>query len=223
MWVKICANTNLEDALLASELGADAIGFVFAPSKRQVNVEQVAAITSKLPAGIETIGVFTSGNAAEILAAAQAARLTGVQLHGHTDPALIETLRAAGGSNLRLVQVVGFERGKEAEFAAALEQALRHPGIDAVLLDTVKSGVSGGLGVTFDWSSAAQIVRRLYEQTRSQTKLIVAGGLHADNVAEAIAIFQPDGVDVASGTEASAGRKDPARVQAFLTAARSNP
>ncbi len=82
MWVKICANTNLADAQLAAELGADAVGFVFAPSKRQVNADQVAAITRNLPGPIARVGVFATRDAAEIARAVQLAGLSAVQLHG---------------------------------------------------------------------------------------------------------------------------------------------
>ena len=97
MWVKICGNTNLEDAALAAELGADAVGFVFAASKRQVTAAQVAAITMHLPEEVERIGVFDSHDAGEIAAVAQEAGLTAVQLHGGLD----EKLLGAGGAARR--------------------------------------------------------------------------------------------------------------------------
>src|SRR5277367_1331317 len=95
MWVKICANTNLQDALLAAELGADAVGFVFAPSKRQVTAEQVAAITPELPSSVCKVGVFATKDAAEIVAAVERAGLNAVQLHGAPDAELLRELSEA--------------------------------------------------------------------------------------------------------------------------------
>src|SRR5258708_30244541 len=92
MWIKICANTNLEDALLAAELGADALGFVFAPSKRQVTADQVARITPYLPQNIERVGVFYTQSADEIAGIATETGLTAVQLHGGVSPALAAKL-----------------------------------------------------------------------------------------------------------------------------------
>ncbi|MDE1163234.1 MAG: phosphoribosylanthranilate isomerase [Acidobacteriaceae bacterium] len=220
-WVKICANTSAADAKLAAELGADAVGFVFAASKRQVNAEQVAAITSQLPESVERIGIFATDNAAEIIAAVSASGLSGVQMHGAVRPALIAALNEAFEGRVRLIQVVGFESGGEDAFESALRAAVAQPAIDAVLLDAVKSGASGGLGVTFDWETAQRIVARVWAETATEVKLIVAGGLRPENVAAAIGCFAPYGVDVASGTEASPGKKDPARLGAFLRNVRS--
>ena len=111
-WVKVCCNTTLEDALLAAELGADALGFVFAPSKRKVTPEQVGAITARLPAAIERVGVFQSvdpeTDAAEIAAAAAAAGLTGAQLHGRFSDALPGSLRALA-PGLELIQTLHWD------------------------------------------------------------------------------------------------------------------
>jgi phosphoribosylanthranilate isomerase len=223
MWTKICGMTNLEDALLAAELGADAVGFVFAESKRRVTPEQVAEITPHLTAAIEKIGVFTTQDADEILEAAKLSGLTGIQLHSDFDVALIKRLKSASGGRLRVLQVISFaaEGGEDAEgkFEQTLRAVLSEPPVDAVLLDTAKAGVSGGTGVTFDWARAAEIIGRV--STRgSEQRLILAGGLKPENVAEAIAALEPWGVDVASGVEALPGKKDAARVRDFLTAAR---
>jgi len=220
MWVKICANTNAADAALAAELGADAVGFVFAPSKRQVTAAQVAAITAQLPDTLEKIGVFPAADAAGIITSVEHAGLTGVQLHGALDSALIAELNEAFECRKRILQVVGYEDGHHAAFEDALRKAVAQPGIDAILLDTVKAGASGGTGTSFDWSAAAAIVRRIFSERDAPPQLIVAGGLNATNVAEAIALFKPYGVDVASGTESSPGRKDPEKLRAFLAAAR---
>ena len=122
MWVKICANTNLEDALLAVELGADAVGFVFAPSKRRVTVEQVAEITAALPEGVEKVGVFTSTDAMEIVDAAEGAGLTVVQLHSALIRRWWRRLMRAAGTLLQVLQVVDvpeeMDRGGVARGAA---------------------------------------------------------------------------------------------------------
>jgi phosphoribosylanthranilate isomerase len=223
MWTKICATTNVEDALLAVDAGADAVGFVFAPSKRHVTAEEVAEITPGLPEGIEKIGIFMTQDADEILSAVKHAGLTGVQLNSAFSPALISGLKDATGGRLRVLQVVSFavEGGEEAErqFEAELRAAVDEPLVDAVLLDTAKGGASGGTGLAFNWARAARILGRVWP-TETRCRLIVAGGLRPENVAEAIAQLQPWGVDVASGVEASPGRKDAARVQAFIETAR---
>jgi phosphoribosylanthranilate isomerase len=224
MWTKICGTTNVEDALLAAEMGADAVGFVFAPSTRRVAPEQVAEITPHLPAGMEKIGVFMSHNADEILSAVKRAGLTGVQLNSEFRPGLVERLKLETDARLRIFQVVSFavEGGEEAErvFEENLRQVLRDPQVDAVLLDTAKGGISGGTGLAFNWARAAERMGRVWPE-ESVCRLIVAGGLRPENVGEAIAQLQPWGVDVVSGVEASPGKKDAAKVRAFIQAARA--
>jgi phosphoribosylanthranilate isomerase len=219
MWVKICANTNAKDALLACELGADAVGFVFAPSKRRVSVEQVAEITEALPAGVEKVGVFTSTDAVEILEAATGAGLTMVQLHSAFDPKLVEAIDRGSAGMLNVVQVVDVPVGMDGEaLRAELAAVLRHPYVTAALLDASHGGTSGGTGMTFDWERTARVVREV--QAETEGRVIVAGGLRPENVGEAIAAFAPWGVDVASGVEASAGKKNAKKLLAFLAAAR---
>ena len=230
MFVKICANTNLADAQLAAELGADAVGFVFAPSKRQVSADQVAAITAHLPGNVLTVGVFGTTDAEQIISGVRTAGLRGVQLHCAPNPELAEVLNCAFEGHVQLIQTVPYaidaadRAAADEAFAASLATALQTPAISAVLLDAARGNASGGLGLTFDWRQAAALVRRAYNEARDETrelpKLIVAGGLRAENVGEAIAMLQPWGVDVASGVEASPGRKDPERLRAFLDAAR---
>lgn len=214
-WVKICANTSLEDALLAVEAGADAVGFVFAKSPRRVTVEQVAAIVPALPPSIEKIGVFVDAPLEAIVAAVRACGLTGVQLHSDSGPELPAQLRAELGPAVRILRVVHF--GPDAVQQAAAYAA--DPNTDAVLIDSRTATAVGGTGIAFDWEEAG---RTLFTGEAAR-KLIVAGGLHPGNVAEAIARLRPRGVDVASGVEAAPGRKDPAKIRAFLTAARACP
>jgi len=225
MWVKICANTNLEDALLAAKLGASAVGFVFAPSKRRVTPEQVAAIVPHLPASLEKIGVFTTRDAQEILATVRATGLTGVQLHGGFDLDLARRLRSHLDRQMTIIQTLhwlagdqgrSFSDGSESnseEVRAQLQAIETEPSIDLVLVDSKAGGASGGSGVSFDWGAARSVL------AASRSRLIVAGGLDADNVGTAVAALEPWGVDVASGVEAVAGRKHPERLRRFIESA----
>lgn len=219
MWVKICANTNLADAQLAAELGADAVGFVFAPSKRQVTPAQVAEITEQLPEAVNKVGVFTTQDAAEILAAATEAGLTAVQLHSSFSAELLYELEAGSDGLLGVFQVVDVpENADDETLRHRLRQALTHPFVLGVLLDAAHKGASGGTGVPFNWDRTAALVREVHAETGGQ--VIIAGGLRPENVAEAIARFAPFGVDVASGVEATAGQKDREKLRAFIEAAK---
>lgn len=221
MFIKICANTTLEDALLAAELGADAVGFVFAKSKRQVTAEQVAAITSHLPEIVSKVGVFTSTDADEILRAASVAGLTAVQLHSTFDPELVNAIKAGSAGMLRVIQVVDVTEETTAdELRASLTAALNHSYVAAALIDASHGGSSGGTGKRFDWERTAQVVRQI--EAKPHWMVLVAGGLNPENVAQAIATFAPSGVDVASGVEAFPGKKDPAKLKAFIEAARNS-
>ena len=220
MFIKICANTNLEDARLAAELGVDAVGFVFAPSKRRVTPEQVAEITRELPADLAKVGVFTSTDAAEIVQAAKVARLTAVQLHSAFDPKLVDAINAGSGGVLHVVQVVDVPVGMDQEkLRSVLTAVLSHPYVLVALLDASHGGASGGTGRSFDWERTAAEVLAVQKATGGW--VIVAGGLNAENVGEAIEAFAPWGVDVASGVESAPGKKDPERLRAFVAAAKA--
>lgn len=213
IWIKICANTSLEDAQLAAEAGANAVGFVFAPSPRRVTASQVAAITPQLPATLEKIGVFVDAGLEEIDATVRACRLTGVQVHSDGGPGLPAQLRARFGTQIRILRAIHFGPG----VAEQAQKLSANPDIDAILVDSRTATAVGGTGQTFDWTQA----RATVFAAQSPFKLIAAGGLTPLNVAEAIATLQPWGVDVASGVEASPGRKDPAKVRDFVTHARA--
>ena len=217
MWIKICGNTNLEDARLAAELGADAVGFVFAPSPRQVSAAQVAEITPQLPHTLAKVGVFVTQDFDEIAATVREAGLTGMQLGGF-DPHLVLRLGEAF-PDLMVVQTAHWTAGKQSaqEFVSALHELRGAMGIDAVLVDSRTATASGGTGITFDWKAARQALAGL-----GSLPYIVAGGLNPGNVADAISVLQPWGVDVASGVEAHPGRKDPEKVAAFIRVARAS-
>jgi phosphoribosylanthranilate isomerase len=237
LWIKICANTSLADAQLAAEAGADAVGFVFAPSPRRVTTDRVAKIVPHLPATLEKIGVFVDVAFDEIAATVQAAGLTGVQLHFEAPPALPAQLRERFGAKLRILGVVHFDASqtagrirsvkghdfsraaKAAESMGALapEGCFSDPNVDAILVDSRTAGAVGGTGQSYDWAAA----RRSIFRAGVQTKLVGAGGLTPENIAEAIATLRPWGVDVVSGVEEAPGRKDPSKVRGFIANARA--
>ena len=232
MWIKICANTNLPDARLAASLGADALGFVFAASKRQVRAAEVAAITGELAgshATVERIGVFDTQRANEIVLTVRRAGLSGVQLHGRLDAELVERLAGELGPAVTLIQTIswvadrreqpgenGVDPTSAVEVARQLEEVEALPAIGRVLIDSRVGSMAGGTGIPFQWGDAARVLAAC----RGRAGLIVAGGLRPDNVPEAIRTLQPWGVDVASGVEASPGRKDPEKLARFLARAR---
>jgi phosphoribosylanthranilate isomerase len=221
MWIKICANTNLDDAQLAAQSGADAVGFVFAPSPRQVTPAQVARITPHLPEGIECVGVFHTHDAQQIAAIAQECGLTAVQLHGGLSFELLRQLDELFNGQVRLIQTLHWQVDANAANAAVIAGQLRQIDADGiaarVLIDTKVGADLGGTGVSFDWDAA----RVPLAEASTGMKLIVAGGLRAENVGDAIRRLNPWGVDVASGVEQSPGRKDPEKLAAFIQAARN--
>lgn len=213
LWVKICGNTSLADANLAVECGADAVGFVFAPSPRRVTPEQVAAIVPHLPETIEKIGVFVDSTFNEICKTVTACGLTGVQVHCESTADLSSRLRAHFGAALRILRVVHFGAN-----AAAKAQAIAaDPNVDAILVDSRTEEAVGGTGKAFDWDAA----RAMLFGDADGKKLVAAGGLSPANVARAVEILGPWGVDVVSGVEAAPGRKDPEKVRAFIANARA--
>lgn len=222
MWVKICGNTNLDDCLLAADLGADALGFVFAAGKRTVTPAQVAAIVARLPRTIDRIGVFTTGDFDTIVSTAYQAGLTGVQLHGDLNPGLAMRLREELNETVNgcsLFQVIHWWIDIPAEeqrsaFAMQAQIAASVESVDALLVDSRSREASGGTGRTFDWNAARLALANV------ERAIIIAGGLTPTNVADAIRTFQPWGVDVASGVEMAPGRKDPEKLAAFVRQAR---
>lgn len=213
LWIKICGNTSLEDAMLAADAGADALGFVFATSSRRVTIEKVSAIVPHLPGKIEKIGVFVDSGLEEIEAAIDTCGLTGVQIHSGTDPDLSTKLRRRYGSKLRILRVLHFGADIREKAAALAEDT----NVDGLLVDSRTANAVGGTGIAYDWNAAAGQL----QSVRSSKPIVVAGGLTPENVTEAIRILKPWGVDVVSGVEATPGRKDPEKVRAFIARARA--
>lgn len=217
IWIKICANTSLQDATLAVDAGADAVGFVLAPSPRQVTAATVAAITRRLPSKIEKIGVFVDAGLEEIVSAVQSSGLSGVQLHFDAQPELPARLHERLGPELRILRVIRFDAETAERHVAQIAEHARNPHIHAVLVDSHTAMAAGGTGVSFDWDEA----RKTVFGNTGALKLVAAGGLNPANVAEAIETLCPWGVDVASGVEAAPGRKDPSKVREFVAHARA--
>jgi phosphoribosylanthranilate isomerase len=198
MWVKICGITSESDALLAVAMGADAVGFIFAPSTRQVSARDVSDIVRRLPSEILTVGVFRDEHPERVVGICQATGLKAAQLHGRESPAATATVRAGVGFVIKAFAAGADEMERADEYRA-----------DLVLVDAP----TPGSGTAFDWS--------LMDALDASSRLVLAGGLTPDNVAAAIRRVRPWGVDVASGVEASPGRKDPRKLMAFIEAAQS--
>ena len=214
-WVKICGITNLEDALRAVEAGADALGFVFyAKSPRNVHPQRVQEIVSRLPANVEKVGVFVGDGLAERMV--EQAKLTAIQLHS--------TATSIEGQSLKNLA----SRSEKVFFALSAEQLLKSridgskwrldakDAIDAVFLDSGTIEQPGGTGVALNWKRIEPVVLEVSQEFN----IVVAGGLTSENVGEAMRILHPWGVDVCSGVEAKPGKKDPAKLRAFLQAVR---
>jgi phosphoribosylanthranilate isomerase len=197
MFVKICGTTSEEDALLSVALGADAIGFIFAPSPRQVAPGLVHDIVRRLPPEILTIGVFRNELPQRVAKIVHECGLRGAQLHGRETPDQSQWLKE------RIPVVVkAFMAGDP-----AVRQADEH-GADAIMLDS-----GGGTGKVFDW--------RLAEDAPTRIPMLLAGGLHPDNVVDAIDNVHPFGVDACTGIEIEPGRKDPRKLRLFIANAKS--
>ena len=199
MFVKICGVTNEDDALLAVAMGADAIGFVFAPSPRQVHPEVVRDIVKRLPHDTLTVGVFRNETPERVIDIVSRTGLRGAQLHGGETAEDLRLVR------LRVPFVIQALPAGDARLAGA---GTGPESADVVLVDSQ----SPGSGEVFDWSLA--------EGAPDGVRLILAGGLNPDNVGQAIRKVRPWGVDSASGTEASPGRKDATKVRLFVARAK---
>lgn len=197
VFVKICGTTSEADALLAVGMGAAAVGFVFAPSPRQMSPSAVADITKRLPHETVTVGVFRNESPRRVIEIANQIGLHAVQLHGLESAEDCRWIRERTSCVIK-----GFPAGHP-----SIER-FDDFGADLLLVD----GANPGSGEVFDW--------RLAEGVVDPSRLIVAGGLRADNVGAAIAHLRPWGVDVCSGVEASPGIKDPGKLRSFIAAVR---
>ena len=195
--IKICGITNVEDALKACELGADAIGFIFAESPRQVSLEEAADIADQLPPFVKTVGVFTSENP-RVAAVADWVPLDLIQLHGDQTEQFAEWL----GQD-RVLRGVRIKDEKSLDWLKKWERGTGY------VLDTWAKSKKGGTGDTFDWNLALRA-------KEFGKPIVLAGGLTPENVAEAIRIVRPYAVDVSSGVEAFRGKKDHAKMKEFI-------
>jgi phosphoribosylanthranilate isomerase len=200
--IKLCGLTSLDDARLAVDAGAWAIGCILWPqSPRACDPAEAARIVTALRRRAHVCGVFVNPHLDEVTELVDALGLTMVQLHGDEGPAFCSEVARRTGAKIIKAAAVRTQ---------ADVQALESFHTDFHMLDAYRPGLRGGTGETFDWE--------LVRARRSSTPLILSGGLRPDNVGDAIAAVHPFGVDSASGTEAAPGVKDPAKVQAFVQA-----
>lgn len=200
--VKVCGITTPEDARLAAEAGAGAIGLLFAGSPRRVSVERATEIAGALPEGILKVGVFVDSSAAEVLEVAGRVGLDYAQLHGEEPPEVVAEVRRSGLKSIKALRV------RDAGSLAGLEEY----GAELYLLDAWSDRLRGGTGERFDWSLA--------EGLRGRGNIVISGGLTPENVREAVEYFRPYGVDASSSLEAAPGVKSPDQVRRFTSAAR---
>ena len=199
--VKVCGITRRRDALLAAELGASAVGFVFWPrSPRYVEPPAAAAIARLLPPAVAPVGVFVDPTRDFVRSVAARVGLAAAQLHGDEPPTLFR------GLPCRIIKAVPVEGEATPKRVAALPESV------TVLLDAPDPVLKGGTGRTVDWTVASRVAAR--------RRVFLAGGLRPENVREALRRVRPHGIDVSSGVEAGVGRKDAERLRAFFDAVR---
>ena len=199
--IKICGITNLDDALVAVEAGADALGFVlFRGSPRFISPERAAAIIHRLPPFVQTVGLFVNEELATVNEVADQCGLDLVQLHGEETPDYCAAVRR---------RIIKAFRVKD---ASSLDEITNYR-VAACLLDAWSPAAHGGTGTTFNWEIAARAA--------ASHTIILAGGLSPENVAVAVATVKPYAVDVSSGVESAPGKKDAGQVSRFIRATRS--
>ena len=217
IWVKVCGTTTLRDAQLSVAAGANAVGFIFAPSPRRVEVAAAAEIVAALAGEVEAIGVFVNEPPARVAEIAHRVALSGVQLHGDEASAQMADFRCELGQHkiIKAISISNLQSNSDSHLEEYLDA---HESLDAILLDSGSVWQRGGTGAAFDWDDAAGIASRV----RDRMPLIVAGGLNSGNVARAIEWFQPWGVDVVSGVESAPGTKDETKLREFISAVRQH-
>jgi phosphoribosylanthranilate isomerase len=206
--VKICGLTTPQDAAAAIEFGADAVGFNFFPgSKRYLRMEAAGEWIAALPGNVEKVAILVNPSWDQVMSVAAAAGITALQLHGAETPEFCRRLRAERIRFEKALPVIGTDSlANVPDFSTP-----------TVLLDSGGAGEFGGSGRTFPWEIAHDFVL-----SHPHLRVILAGGLTPENVAEAVAVVRPFGVDVTSGVESSPGRKDYARLRDFIAAARAS-
>jgi phosphoribosylanthranilate isomerase len=206
--IKMCGTTNLEDALAAVEAGVDALGFIFyEKSRRYVEPNVARIIIEQLPPFVDTVGVFVDRDQEEVTEIIRFSALGYAQLHGQESPKYCERLaRIAAPCQVIKALRVG-EHLQEADVAPYNEH------VKGFLLDTYEKGVQGGTGKSFDWS--------IIERLKLRRDYILAGGLDADNVRQAVEAVRPYALDVNSGVEVRPGEKDHAMIKEFVRQVRT--
>lgn len=194
--VKICGITRRQDAEIAIESGADALGLVFyGPSPRAVSIAQAHEICEGLPPFVSVVGLFVNATARDVQSCLDALRIDCLQFHGDETPDYCESFRRPYMKAIRMQPGIDLKA-----------QATRFQSASALLLDSYQAGVPGGTGRTFDWTMIDDIGKTF----------ILAGGLNADNVASAIQQVKPYAVDVSGGVEISSGLKSQRKISAFM-------
>lgn len=193
--IKICGITNLPDALEAVSLGADALGFIFAPSPRQISLSTAQKICQEIPPAIWRVGVFVNADLREVRKIADSCELTALQFHGAETPAY-----CAQFSKL-IIKAIRIKN------ANSLQEIANYPSA-IILLEGFHPQQAGGTGTSFPWEMALEI--------RKKRNFILAGGLNSENVSRAISLLQPWGVDVCSGVERVPGKKDKEKMAQFI-------
>ncbi|HSQ40670.1 MAG TPA: phosphoribosylanthranilate isomerase [Fibrobacteraceae bacterium] len=202
---KICGLTRVEEALACAQAGADAIGLVFyPPSPRHVSVQQAKSICLALPSSVATVGVFVDPPGEEILLLAKRLELSMVQLHGNETPETVRMLQRAGLKVIKALRSSG---------DLLLEEALQYADADALLVEASRGVLPGGNGASWDWALARPLA--------DKRSFILAGGLNAENVVEAIRLSGASAVDLSSGAESSPGSKDLDKVHKIIQQVRS--
>lgn len=205
--LKFCGLTRADDARFAGTLGADYLGVIFAGGPRAIDPDRAALVLDACETPARRVGVFGRSSAEEVARIARAARLDIVQLHGDPTVADVAAVRAATSAQVwAVVRVTDtLPAGADSLLAAA----------DALVVDArVEGGPLGGHGVSFDWTALC----RDLDTRRGERRVVIAGGLRPENVAEAVRMLRPDVVDVSSGVESAPGIKDHARMRAFAAA-----
>jgi phosphoribosylanthranilate isomerase len=205
--IKFCGLTRPEDAAFAASLGARYVGAIFASGPRLITPERAAEVFARVPSTVRRVGVFADQSTDDVLRAVDVAGLEVVQLHGTHDVSRIERLRTRfDGDVWSVIRIPGAELPDDAELLATAS--------DGLLLDAYVPGALGGTGVALPWHA----LRDAIDPLRAATKIILAGGLRPENVAQAIAAMSPEIVDVSSGVEDAPGIKNHDRMRAFRDA-----